>query len=67
MVPFSMPPSGPHQRLLCLVTAMRSATVEVAAAQGLAGDDREEHLHPVQPRARGRREVQLDPRVSRQT
>ena len=34
--------------------------VEGAAADGLAGDDREEDLH-VQPAAAGRGEVQLDP------
>src|ERR1022692_987611 len=36
---------------------------EAAAADGLAGDDAEEDLHHVQPRAPGRREMQRDPRV----
>src|SRR3954469_21774539 len=34
---------------------------EAAAAQRLAGDDREERLDQVQPGARGRREVQRHP------
>jgi HEAT repeat protein len=38
---------------------------EGAAADGLAGDDREEAFHEVDPRASGRREVQGDPLVLR--
>lgn len=39
---------------------------EVAAAQRLAGDDREERLDQVQPRPRGRREVQPHPGMTLQ-
>jgi hypothetical protein len=39
---------------------------KAAAAQRLAGEDREERLDQVQPRARGRGDVQGDPRVAGQ-
>src|SRR3954468_22481090 len=48
------------------MAAMRSATVgKFAAAQRLAGEDREERLDQVQPRPRGRYEVRRHPRNSR--
>src|SRR3954469_578107 len=37
---------------------------EAAAAQRLAGDDREERLYQVQPGPRGRCELQLHPRMA---
>jgi hypothetical protein len=39
---------------------------EITAAQRLPGDDREERLDKVQPRPRGRREVQVHPPVAGQ-
>jgi len=66
---------GPDERVAALVPTVDERTdrsdqvfdaAEAAATDGLAGDDREEHLDQVQPRPRGRREVQGDPRVAGQ-
>src|SRR6188472_4479923 len=66
---------GPDERVAAFVPALNEPfdggdqlfdAAEAAAADGLAGDDREEDLDQVQPRPRGRGEMQRDPRVARQ-
>src|SRR3954451_9982350 len=66
---------GPHERLAAFVPAIDEGGdrldqlpdgTERPAADGLPGDDPEEDLDEVQPRPRGRGEVQGDPRVPRQ-